>query len=133
MKEATPGRILIVDDEIPLLTLMEQYLARLGYQVEDFSSAKAAFERLGADPAGYSLVIADVSLPEISGPAMIRQLLEQSANLRVLVCTGSPFGLSSIPEPLRSRVELLQKPFAPSMLAEAVRRLLEGARSGGGA
>lgn len=119
------GRILIVDDEPSLLFLMEQFLSRLGYAVETFLAAAPALERFQSDPAAYALVIADISLPEISGSEMIARLLERNPRLCVLVCTGLPFTLTAIPEPLRRRVEYLQKPFAPHMLAAAVRRLLE--------
>ena len=130
--ELRQRRILIVDDEIPLLALMEQFLSRLGYQVEAFSSAREAFERLAADPGAYSLVVTDISLPEISGRQVVERLLERNPDLRVLVCTGTAFALSSVAESLRARVGVLAKPFAPPMLADAVRRLLEGANAGGG-
>jgi len=133
VSELRQRRILIVDDEISLLALMEQYLSRLGYQVEAFSSAREAFERFGADPGAYSLLVTDISLPEIPVRQVIEGLLERNPDLRVLVCTGTAFALSSLPEALRARVGLLFKPFAPPMLAEAVRRLVEGAGGGNGA
>lgn len=120
-------RILIVDDEPSLLYLMEQFLSRLGYSVEAFSAAAPALERFESDPGAYALVIADISLPEISGAEMIARLLERNPQLCVLVCTGLPFTLTAVPEQLRPRVEYLQKPFAPQMLASAVQRLLGAA------
>ncbi|MCS7314592.1 MAG: response regulator [Bryobacterales bacterium] len=125
MSRPAPGRILIIEDEPSLLWLMEQYLSRLGYQVDGFLAAGPALERFDSDPAAYALLIADVSLPEISAPGVLPSLLERNPALRVLVCTGSSFALASLPEPLRRRVGYLQKPFAPQMLAAAIQRLLE--------
>ncbi|MGB9604273.1 MAG: response regulator [Bryobacteraceae bacterium] len=125
MNTAPTARILIVDDEPSLLALMEQLLTRLGYRVEAFSSAEQALERFEADPARYSLLVADFSLPGISGLPVILTLLERNSRLRVLICTGAPFDISAIPEPLRARAGYLQKPFAPPALADSIKRLLE--------
>lgn len=104
---------------------MEQFLTRLGYQVEAFQAAPAALARFESDPTAFALAIVDLSIPEISGAEIIVRLLERNARLRVLACTGLPFMLASLPAVARPRVEYLQKPFAPHMLAQAVQRLLE--------
>ncbi len=124
MSRPVHGRILIVDDEPSLLGVMQQYLSRLGYEVEAFPAAAPALERFESDPEAYSLVVADISLPGISGAEMIPRLLERHPRLRILVCTGLPFQLADVAEPFRGRLEYLQKPFAPQMLAAAVERLL---------
>ena len=50
------------------------------------------------------------------------RMLEMRADLKVLICSGSPFFIEKLPVALRRQVVFLQKPFVPKMLAEAVER-----------
>lgn len=121
---ASAACILIVDDEEALLLLMSSYLARLGYQTVTFTNATAALQEFDADPQRFSLVIADLSLPDMQGDQMALHMLAQSSGTRVLLCSGYLFATESLPETVRHRVDVLQKPFLPRSLADAVRRLL---------
>lgn len=121
-----------MEDEAALLLVMEQFLARHGYQVDACASASEALQRFEADPAAYSLVVADIIMPEMSGSEVILKLLERNPRLCVLICSGSPLSLAMLPAGFRGQVGFLLKPFAPQMLAEAVRGLL-GSQRGQGA
>jgi DNA-binding NtrC family response regulator len=118
-------RILVVEDEVALAQLLEKYLNRLGYEVDAYSASKDALGRFEAAPERYDLVIADLGLPDIPGDALLTRMLEIRPDLRILICSGSPFYLSNLPETLEKQVAFLQKPFVPKMLAEAIARLLD--------
>jgi DNA-binding NtrC family response regulator len=118
-------RILVVEDEVALAQLLEKYLNRLGYEVDACSASKDALDRFEAAPRSYDLVIADLGLPDIPGDTLLTRMLEIRPDLRILICSGSPFYLSSLPETLEKQVAFLQKPFVPKMLAEAIARLLD--------
>jgi DNA-binding NtrC family response regulator len=118
-------RILVVEDEVSLIQLLEKYLLRLGYEVDAFSSSKEALEKFEAAPQSYNLVIADLGMPEIPGDTLLTRMLEIRPDLSILICSGSPFYLSNLPEALEKQVAFLQKPFVPKMLAESVARLLD--------
>jgi DNA-binding NtrC family response regulator len=120
-----PVRILVVEDEVSLIQLLEKYLRRLGYEVDAYSASKDALARFEAAPQSYDLVIADLGLPEIPGDTLLTRMLEMRPDLRILICSGSPFYLSNLPEALEKQVAFLQKPFVPKMLAEAITRLLD--------
>ncbi len=122
----------MVDDEPALLSLMEQFLRRLGYQVDACSSGGEAFRRFEADPAAYALVLADILMPGMSGRDLVLKLIERNPEVCVLICTGAPFHPATLPPEVRRQVGFLQKPFAPQMLAEAVERLLSAARDSSG-
>ena len=118
------ARILLVDDEIPLLQLLEKYLQRLGHQVETQSKSEDALRSFQAAPSAYDLVIADLGMPDLPGDTMLRRMLAIRADVPILICSGSPFFVSSLPKILEKQVAFLQKPFAPKMLSEAIEKLL---------
>jgi DNA-binding NtrC family response regulator len=120
-----PIRILLVEDEPPLLQLIEKYLQRLGFEVETHLKSFDALRRFEAAPDRYGLVIADLGMPDMPGDTLLTRMLEIRPELRVLVCSGSPFFIENLPASLQRQVAFLQKPFVPKMLAEAVQRLLE--------
>jgi DNA-binding NtrC family response regulator len=120
-----PGeRILLVDDELPLLQLLEKYLQRAGFDVETQSSSVDALRSFEAAPGRFDLVIADLGMPEMPGDTLLTRMLEIKPDLLILVCSGSPFCVSKLPKALAKQVAFLQKPFLPKMLSEAIQRLL---------
>ena len=113
------ARILLVDDEAPLLDLLKRYLERLGYEVEACLDPAQALERFEANPAGYSLVLTDLTLPGMSGDQMLARMRARLPKLRAIVASGYPY------EPPNKRTGFLQKPFLPKMLAEQIEQILK--------
>jgi DNA-binding NtrC family response regulator len=124
MNASSSVRILLVDDEPALTRLMQTYLTRMGYTVDASLSATDALSLFSANPHAYSLVVADITLPDLPGSEMSIQMAQQNPKLRILLCSGYPFAVDSIPEDIRNRFASLQKPFLPNMLVEAVQKLL---------
>ncbi|MCL6507296.1 MAG: response regulator [Bryobacteraceae bacterium] len=117
------GRILVVDDDCSLRTLLHNYLARCGYAVTVCPSAEEALRLVAAEE--FRLLIADLTLPRISGEELVRRACEADPQLRALLLSGYPFDLSVLPEQWRARVRFLQKPFLPEELSASIRALLE--------
>lgn len=113
------ARILLVDDEAPLLDLLKRYLERLGYEVEACLTPADALRCFEADPSRYALVLTDLTLPGMSGVEMIERMRAVAPKLRAIVSSGYPW------EPKGNRVAFLQKPFLPKMLAEQIEALLK--------
>jgi DNA-binding response OmpR family regulator len=118
-------KILLVEDEPPLLQLIEKYLQRLGFDVETHLKSLEALRSFEADPIRYALVIADLGMPDLPGDTLLTRMLEIRPDLRILVCSGSPFFIENLPPSLQQQVAFLQKPFVPKMLADAVQNLLQ--------
>jgi two-component system, cell cycle sensor histidine kinase and response regulator CckA len=112
-------RILLVDDEAPLLDLLKKYLERLGYEVEACLTPAEALQRFEADPASYSLVLTDLKLPGMSGDQMLSQMRALAPKLSAIISSGYPY------EPQSKRTGFLQKPFLPKMLAELIEKMLK--------
>lgn len=128
--ERQAGRILIVDDEKALLVVMEQYLRRLGYEVAACLSGREAWDLFEPHPSAYSLVLADITMPEMSGQELLLRMLELNPTIGILICSGYPFDVSTLPATVHRQTGFLQKPFTPKMLSEAIERVL-AARGGG--
>ena len=118
-------KILLVEDEPPLLQLIEKYLQRLGFEVETHLRSFDALRNFEAGPDRYGMVIADLGMPDMPGDTLLTRMLEIRPDLRVLVCSGSPYFIENLPDSLQRQVAFLQKPFVPKMLAEAVQNLLQ--------
>jgi DNA-binding NtrC family response regulator len=119
------ARILLVDDEASLLRLMHTYLTKLGYEVEacaDGKSASAAFDAAGGK---FDLIVADVTLPDVSGQDLAVEIASSNPSVRVLLCSGYPVQLSALPDDVRDRFGALDKPFLPNMLASQVEKLVK--------
>ncbi len=123
-----PARILLLDDEQALLDLMQTYLSRLGHQVEAFATVARGWVAFEDQPQSFELLIADLSMPGLGGNDLFLRMLALNPNLRILVCSGLPFQVETLPAEVRAQVRFLQKPFLPNMLALAVDELLPPAR-----
>jgi len=112
-------RLLIVDDEERLLDLLRRFLERRGFYVDTCATSTAAWIQFSADPEGYSMVITDLTLAEITGAELIERMRLRNPGLPALITSGYPY------IPLLPRVGFLQKPFLPQMLADAVEAALK--------
>ena len=116
------GRVLVVEDEDMVRAVAERALVRQGYVVETASDGEEALA-LFADGKGYDLIVSDVVMPNLDGPAMARQLRAKYGNVKILFMSGYA------EEQLRQSINLdnvsfLPKPFSVQQIAEAVRDAL---------
>jgi DNA-binding response OmpR family regulator len=120
----TGSRILIVDDEPPLLRMMSLYLERKGYQVRVAGSAAKARSELAATPGSFDVVVLDATLPGTTLTEFAAEILAAEPGARILAASGYPVDMSGIEAAAPGRVAFLHKPFSPEMLVAVVRRLL---------
>jgi DNA-binding NtrC family response regulator len=118
------ARILIVDDEPSLLKMMGVYLGRLGYSVTLANSTEKAWAEVEAAPSGYAIAVLDGSMPGLSMEDLALKMLRANPSLCVVAASGYSMDTTAVEAAAPGRVAVLQKPFAPEMLAAAVRRML---------
>ena len=121
---SAPGRLLVVDDEPQLLRMLSLYLGRLGYSVTTAETTDAAWRLVEADPAAYAVAVLDGSMSGMSMNDLALRMLRANPALRVLAASGYPVDMTALSEAAPGRVDFLQKPFTPEMLATALRGLL---------
>ncbi len=121
-------RILLVDDEPALAEVLQEMLSRLGYEVTACRNGLEALELFNrvAGSRPFDLVITDMTMPQLTGASLARELLRIQPGLPVLLCTG--FSEAIDPERIESLGirGMLMKPVVLKDLAEAVRRALDG-------
>lgn len=120
----TDVRILLVEDEASLLTLLKRHLERAGYAVEACLSAEAALEVVGTATREPHLLIADETLPGISGTSLATKVLSRFPDTFCLLCSGYSLTLDGLPEGLRARAVILQKPYTPAALERAISEII---------
>jgi two-component system, cell cycle sensor histidine kinase and response regulator CckA len=116
------GTVLLVEDEVTVRTVAERALTRHGYTVITADNGADALEVLGRGEE-IALLISDVVMPEMDGPAMVREARRSRPDLPVLFMSGYA------EEQLRKSIDIenvafLPKPFSVQELAEAARRAL---------
>ncbi|MBV6433115.1 MAG: hypothetical protein IANPNBLG_03286 [Bryobacteraceae bacterium] len=119
------SRILVVDDEAPLLKLMETYLTRQGHDVVCRATGREGLEAIEQSSAPFDVAVLDHWLPDMGGMELLSGVLDRCPGLRILVSSGSLMDVESLGLPPAARVAFLQKPYLPGMLTRAVADLLQ--------
>ena len=122
------GTILLVEDEPMVRTVAERALTRHGYKVLTASNGEDALEILRGGDEQVDLLISDVVMPVMDGPAMVREARKTHAQVPILFMSGYA------EEQLRKSIDIehvafLPKPFSMQELAEAVRAVLVAERA----
>jgi PAS domain S-box-containing protein len=120
----TGERVLFVDDEAPLANLGKAILERLGYSVDARTNVLEALELIRSEPGRFDLVIADQTMPSMTGIDFARQIRLIRSDLPIVLTTGY-VGQLKIEQlrPMGIR-ELLPKPPTIRTLGEVVHRVL---------
>ena len=117
------GTVLLVEDEPMVRTVAERALTRHGYKVITADNGEEALEVL-ARGEEIALLISDVVMPGMDGPAMVEEARKSRPELPILFMSGYA------EEQLRKSIDLdkvafLPKPFSVQELAQAARRAMD--------
>ena len=82
------GHILLVDDEEQIVKMEKEFLQRLGYNTTACISSGQALEILKTNPNRFDLVITDLTMPELTGAELARELKKINPDIPVIICTG---------------------------------------------
>ena len=122
-------RVLIVEDEKPLVRLIRDYLEREGYEVSEAFDGMAAVEIARSEPP--DVVILDWMLPGIDGMEVLRQLRHFS-EAYVIMLTARTEEVDRIVGLSTGADDYVTKPFSPGELVARVRAMLRRPREGFG-
>jgi DNA-binding response OmpR family regulator len=116
-----PPRILVVDDEAPIVDLVRGYLEREGFAVESAADGPSAVEAVRT--SAPDVVVLDVMLPGLDGIEVCRQIRTFS-NAYVLMLTARGEEIDRIMGLTVGADDYLVKPFSPRELVARVKALL---------
>jgi DNA-binding response OmpR family regulator len=78
--------VLVVDDEAPVVELIQEYLEGEGFEVVGAASAKEATDQI--EKREFSALVVDVVMPEVSGYDLVSDLRDRRIDTPVLMLTG---------------------------------------------
>lgn len=120
------ARILVIDDEPAMRQMLRHMLEGVGYEVMDAGDGVAGMDLFRQSPA--DLVVTDILMPERDGLELIRLLLREYPDVKIIATSGG--GRIRRADYLMPAQEFgahrtLSKPFERQQLLDAVAELLE--------
>ena len=121
------GKILFVEDLVPVRRATVRNLKECGYEVEEAGDGQEALDIMAAKPGAFDIIISDVSMPIMTGPEMLEEAdPAMIGNAKVLFLSGyAPESFSHMLE--RYPVHYLSKPVTMEQLVGRVKELLSAA------
>lgn len=117
----TVGKILVIDDEASVRTILKLILERAGHEVYPASTARQAMELVGNNT--FDLVITDIIMPDEDGISTILKLRDRHPELPVVAISGGTSLASTDFLEAAKRIGAcgtVKKPFEPESLLETV-------------
>ena len=122
-------RILLVDDEYSIVKLEKQILERLGYKVRTHLNSLEALAVFKARPNAFDMVISDMSMPNMTGDRLARELIAIRPDIPIIICTGFSERLNREMAASIGVKGFLMKPVVKAEMAKVVRKVLDEATS----
>ncbi|NTV25727.1 MAG: PAS domain S-box protein [Chlorobiaceae bacterium] len=120
-------RVLFVDDELAAAEVMQVMMGHLGFNISTLNSPTEALAEFHKNPEAFDLVITDLTMPEMTGIDMARNLHELNPQLKMILITGYGKTIDN-PESLNRYGfrKLLKKPVRLNTLAQAIDEVIHG-------
>jgi len=118
-------RVLIIDDELPVVDATSTMLRRLGYAVKGFSSSTDALKEFEESPEAFDVVITDMTMPEQDGAKVAQQIKGIRSDMPVILITG--FAHAEREHLLSQGIieAIVNKPILRRDIAETIREVLD--------
>lgn len=117
-------RILFVDDEATIVEVASNMLTSLGYQVTARKNSVETLEIFRSHPDLFDLVITDMTMPNIRGDDLARELLKIRADIPIILCTGFSEMISEEKARAIGIRRFIMKPLYRMQLARTIREVL---------
>ncbi len=119
--------VLLVDDEVMLVSIIKEILEDKGYLIIDKTSGLEAKNTFNENPNIFDIVVCDLCMPDISGVDLVSEIKKKRPNLPIILCTGYE-DKTVLSELNGTKIDhLMKKPFDIEDLAVQIRKLLDKA------
>jgi len=117
-------RILLVEDEESVRAFSARALKTTGYEVFEADSGEEALERLEEIEYDVDLIISDVVMPEMDGPALLKRVRQKLPDVKVIFVSG--YAEESVRKDIEDdqSVEFLPKPYSLDQINSKVKEVL---------
>jgi two-component system cell cycle sensor histidine kinase/response regulator CckA len=120
------GTVMLVEDEDPVRIFGARALRNKGYTVLEAKSGDGALEMIRAAEEKIDLLITDVVMPRMDGPALVRQVRELHPDMKVIFISGYTEDAFRQRLDSDSEIHFLPKPFSLKQLASKVKEVISG-------
>jgi signal transduction histidine kinase len=117
-------RLMLVDDEPPVLEMLRQMLEGLGYTVVVRDNSPDALALFASQPGAFDLVLTDMTMPTMTGDRLAREIKAIRPDIPVILCTGYSDKIDDRKVDQSAFSAFLMKPMSRGELAAAVRKAL---------
>jgi PAS domain S-box-containing protein len=117
------GSILLVDDEMSILSMSGKLLKQLGYKVTAMNLPMEAVELFRKSPDSFDAIVTDQTMPKMTGVELAAEIIKIRPGTPVALCTGFSDSLTKDKAREMGISEFVMKPFGTRELAEAMSRL----------
>ena len=117
-------RILVINDELEVLRVIEEFLSKQGFSILIVSGSEKAQEVLGSEEK-IDLIVLDLKMPKMSGVKLLEKIRESKPNIPVIILTGSLY-VERYKEDLErlNCKDILFKPLDLNLLLEKIKEKL---------
>ena len=117
-------RILLIDDEPSVLTMVAQMIERHGFEVVKRSSSSEALELFRQQPDSFDLVITDMTLPVIPGDRLSQEILRIRPDVPIILCTGHSERIDDESAQELGIKAFVMKPFSRRHIVKTIQEVL---------
>ena len=122
------GRVLVVDDEPAVVSLLTTVLQNQGFEVDSETSPEAAIEKLHRSVGTYDVVLTDLHMPGLDGLKILDTIRETDRMIMPIVLTGYATKDSAVASLRHGAFEFIEKPVLHEELIAVVERAMEHRR-----
>jgi len=117
--------ILIIDDEIHIVSMLTKILSKLGYRVMSTTNASQAIALCKEYDGAIDIVLSDIIMPDMNGTDLVSALRETHPQLKAIFMSGYTNNMAVESTGMDKNVVFLQKPFTFEELARKIRSSLD--------
>ena len=120
------GTVMLVEDEDPVRIFGARALRNKGYKVIEAKSGEGALEAIRDADGPIDLLITDVVMPRMDGPALVREVREMYPEMKIIFISGYTEDAFRQRLDSDSEIHFLPKPFSLKQLAGKVKEVISG-------
>lgn len=117
--------ILFVDDEKQIVDMVRLMLENLGYQVTVRTSSVEALEAFRNKPDKYDMVITDMTMPNMTGKDLAKELMNERPDIPIILCTGFSEQIDERRAKELGMSAFIMKPIVMHDIANTIRRIFD--------